>query len=104
MWQNSHYPELAKLQQAPRWCKWGITNIHHIFKDGALESFEKLSINFCFPKPMLFDYIQLMHAVEAQGLMVEWQQSATPVFNIMAKTCQQRDLFLDAMQCYLIIS
>lgn len=64
------------------------------------EHFEELSIHFCLPKSMLFYYIQLRHAVEAQGLAVEWQQSPTPVFNMMA----ERDLFLDATQFCLMIS
>lgn len=31
IWHNNHYPELAKLQQAPRWRKWGITHLYYSF-------------------------------------------------------------------------
>lgn len=86
IWHNNHYPELAKLQEAPRWRKWGITHLYHIFQNGCLCSVEELRTRLCLPKSMYFYYVQLKHAVTAQGSAVESQQSPTPVFNMMAES------------------
>lgn len=50
-------------------------------------------MNFCLPKSLLFYHIQLSHAVEAQWLAVEWQQSPTPVFNMMARNCAKKGIY-----------
>lgn len=39
---------------------------------------------------MLFYYIQLKHAIAAQGQSLEWQQSPIPEFNMMAETVSMK--------------
>lgn len=48
---------------------------------------------------VLFYYIQLKHAVAAQGSAVEWQQSPTPVFIMMADIVSTKGL----MQCMIYV-
>lgn len=97
IWDNSTYAELAKIQQGPQWGRLGITHLKHIFHNGALLPFRELQSKYALPSNMLFYYLQLLHAVKAQGDAVEWTQSSTPVFHILQDMTDTKGVI---SQCY----
>lgn len=97
IWHNTSYEELAKLQQGARWKHFGVTHLHHIFKDGALLSFCELQIVFASPMFMYYYYAQLHNAIRAQGDKPEWRQSPSPLFNLISTARSSKD---SISQCY----
>lgn len=66
LWNNSAYPELAKIQYAPKWQAYGITHVRQVFTDNTLLTFSALQAKFGLPQQMHFYYLQLQHAVAPQ--------------------------------------
>lgn len=100
LWRNKTYEELAKLQRGARWCPMGITHLRHDFHNERLLSFTDLQSKFERPSSMLFYYLQIKHAVKAQGTAVEWVQSPTPVFHILLNATDTKGII---SQCYLML-
>lgn len=63
---------MVKLQQGPRWRSFRVTLLSHIFQDGKLLSFPELRNRFNLPSTMYYSYLQLSHAVAAQGDANHW--------------------------------
>ena len=97
IWQNDTYIELAKLQSGARWRQYGITHLTHIFRNGVLRTFPALQETFGLPQSMYFSYVQLRHAVVAQGRSSEWYLSPTPAFDLLGEAGTSKGFI---SQCY----
>lgn len=92
--------ELAKLQQGGRWKAYGITHMMHIFQNGNLLPFADLMERYNLPQSMQFHYMQLQHAVRAQGVETLWNLSPTPIFKVIFSVTDAKGLI---SQCYSIL-
>lgn len=83
LWGNHTYAKLAKIQQRNRWHAWGITLVSQVFQHGKLMSFVGLQCKFALPDYMFYYYLQLSHAVKAQGNATDWSLTPTPIFHLL---------------------
>ena len=100
LWLNDTHTELAKLQIGTGWKPYGITHIKHVFRHGRLRPFADLRTEYGLSSSMLFQYLQLQHAVRAQSRSSEWHLSSTPVFSLIGDAVSLKGFI---SQCYAIL-
>ncbi|XP_040184732.1 uncharacterized protein LOC120917483 [Rana temporaria] len=100
LWHNDTYTELAKLQIGGGWKSHGVTHIKHVFRHGRLRPLADLRVEYGLPSSMLFQYMQLQHAVRAQSRSSEWHLSPTPVFSLLGDAVSSKGFI---SECYAIL-
>lgn len=100
IWWNDTNSEISKLQYVWKLQVYGVTLLKHIFNGGNLVPFQWLQTRVGLPYHMYLYYLQLQHAVEAQGHPTAWHLSPTPLFNLMQCTNATKRLMF---RCYTVL-
>lgn len=66
LWGNPQLPHFYSIPDPGLWHRYGIAKLQHIMPAGRLLTFPLLKSKFGLPSFMLFCYLQLKHAAQAQ--------------------------------------
>lgn len=79
-----------------------MTLLWHIFQNGKLLSFPELQARFKLPPTMYYPYLQLRHAVGAQGSATQWTMSSTPIFHLLQTSAETKGIISHCYQMLLM--
>ena len=83
LWHNKILPEFISIPNTNIWSEHGIYYLHHLFSNGTLKNFERLQNEFLLPNSLLFQFLQVHHAVQAQFTQPLPQSSPNVVMAIV---------------------
>lgn len=79
LWNNPRYPGLNKLEGFALWKRKGIWFFPQIYTGTVLKSFAQLCAEFTLPTRCFYQYLQLRHALQAQGQTISLTTASSPL-------------------------
>lgn len=67
IWNNLQLPEVVRLENFDLWKKVGILLLCQLFDNEVLQPVDKLTERYHLPNKLLFQYLQLWHALQSQA-------------------------------------
>lgn len=72
LFQDFNFPELLKLHRFNQWSERGLVYIPQLHQGQHLKKFQTQQEEFDLPTKSLFQYLQLMHAIQTQARQFPW--------------------------------
>lgn len=84
LWYNSRLPELCTKPDPKLWAAYGILiYLSQVLMETGPKNFQTLKEEFSLPNHLLFQYLQLRHAVRAQSADIAIALDTPPVLNVI---------------------
>lgn len=80
---NSHMSELYTIPDPVIWASYGVLYLHQVLTASGPKTFQSLKEEFSLPSHLLFEYLQLCHAVQTQRTNLAVTLDTPPVLNII---------------------
>lgn len=86
LWCNRDLPELHNIHDPRPWLERGILYLHHVWSNGTLKNFDTLKEEFHLANNMVFRFLQLRHAIQAQFPQPPPRSAPNPLIAIIKDT------------------
>lgn len=80
LWHNTHMPELDTAPDPTIWALYGVIYLSQVMTDTGPKTFQALKGELALPNYLLFRYLQLRHALQAQFTNHATILNTPPVF------------------------